>query len=274
MSFLGSQDFFHNHIIFRGTDTNISSWQRGFWSRTLRFGVPQGSVAGPQTFVCYTEDLQEVVTSFEIKLPSVCRRQPASRQGNPPWTWMPLASGSRAVSNQFVNGAQAADFNWILIRQNWFGSAWARCSWNSRDLRRVFRVGGMEVEPVESVRDLGVTLDCQLNMRAHISKIVSACYYHLCRIRQHQHCLDKVHRQRFISALVLSRTDYCNVTLVGLPAFHWLLSSESLTPLLASSPTSDLATMSAMFCVIYMGSQSVSEYHTRCASWCSASSME
>ena len=25
--------------------------------RTLMFGVPQGSFAGPQTFVCYTEDL-------------------------------------------------------------------------------------------------------------------------------------------------------------------------------------------------------------------------
>ena len=45
---------------------------------------------------------------------------------------------------------------------------------------------------------------------------------------------------------------------------------------LASSPTSDLATMamSAMFYAIYTGSQSVSEYHTRCASWCSTSSME
>ena len=49
-------------------------------------------------------------------------------------------------------------------------------------LKTGIRVGGVEVKPVESVRDLGVTLDCQLNMRAHISKIVSACYYHLRRI--------------------------------------------------------------------------------------------
>ena len=38
-------------------------------------------------------------------------------------------------------------------------------------------------------------------------------------------------------------------------------------------PTSDLATMSVMFYAIYIGSQSVSEYHTRCASWCSTSSI-
>ena len=80
------------------------------------------------------------------------------------------------------------------------------------------RVGGVEVKPVESVQDLGVTLDCQLNMRAHINEIVSACYYHLCNIRQLQHCLNKDDRQRLVSALVLSRIDHCNVALVGLPA--------------------------------------------------------
>ena len=50
-------------------------------------------------------------------------------------------------------------------------------------------------------------------MRARISKIVSAC-----RIRQLRHCLDKDDRQRLVPAFLLSRIDYCNVALVGLPA--------------------------------------------------------
>ena len=63
---------------------------------------------------------------------------------------------------------------------------------------------------------------------------------------------------------------------VILATSDYTCSSESSTPLLvlASSPTSDLATMSAMFCAIYIGSQSVRKYHTRCVSWCSTSSTE
>ena len=36
--------------------------------RTLRFGVPQGSVAGPQTLVCYTEDLLFMRDVFLTKM--------------------------------------------------------------------------------------------------------------------------------------------------------------------------------------------------------------
>ena len=61
-------------------------------------------------------------------------------------------------------------------------------------------------------------MDCQLNMRTHISKIVSACYYYLRRIRQLRHCLDKDDQQKLLSALVLLRINYCNVALVGLLA--------------------------------------------------------
>jgi len=40
------------------------------------------------------------------------------------------------------------------------------------------------IQPVKSVRDLGVHLDSELTMTTHISKIVSSYFYQLRRIRQ------------------------------------------------------------------------------------------
>ena len=127
-------------------------------------------------------------------------------------------------------------------------------------------VSGLEVKPVESVRDLGVTLDCQLNMRAHISKIVSACYNN-----PQDSTTSTLPRQgrstkTSIGSSCCRGSTIATSHLLDYLRFHWLPSSESSTPLLASLPISDLATMSAMFYAIYIGSQSVSEYHTRCAS--------
>ena len=188
--------------------------------------------------------------------------------------WMPVASGSRAASNQFANGAQAADFNWILIRQNWFGSARIRCSRNSKALRRVSRSvawrSNRSRQCVTLVSRWTASWICGL-ISARLFRpatTISAGFdnFDIAWTRT----IDKDSYQflccRGSTTAMSHSSDYLRL--------HWLLSSESSTPLLASLPISDLATMSAMFCEIYIGSQSVSEYHTRCVSWCSTSSME
>ena len=38
-------------------------------------------------------------------------------------------------------------------------------------------VAGVNVEAVDCVRDLGVSLDSRLNLRAHIGRVVSTCYF-------------------------------------------------------------------------------------------------
>ena len=55
-------------------------------------------------------------------------------------------------------------------------------------------------------------------MKAHISKVVSTGFFHLRRLRQLRNILDRDLRQRLVSALILSRIDYCNTVFAGLPA--------------------------------------------------------
>ena len=166
---------------------------------------------------CYTEDLQKVVTSFEIGYhlyaddsqlldKTTLQNLDACR----------LRIGSCVESVREWCSSRRLQLNSDKTELIWFGTRSILSKFQG--LETSIRVGAVEVKPVESVRDLGVTLDCQLNMWAHISKIVSACYYHLRRIRQLRHCLDKDDRQRLVSSLVLSRIDYCNVALAGLPA--------------------------------------------------------
>ena len=61
-------------------------------------------------------------------------------------------------------------------------------------------------------------MDGELNMRVHIGKISSACFYHLRRLRQLQKIMSSATMQHLVSAFVLSRLDYCNSVLAGLPA--------------------------------------------------------
>ena len=80
-----------------------------------------------------------------------------------------------------------------------------------------FSIGNETVEPVSVVRNLGVLSDEHLNMKAHISNISRTCFFHLRRLRSVRHQLGREITQQLVSAFVLSRLDYCNAVLAGLP---------------------------------------------------------
>ena len=104
----------------------------------------------------------------------------------------------------------------------WFGSRANLSKLNMDDLS--LRLGSVVIKPSDTVRDLGVILDSELTMRPHIAKIASVCFFHLRRLRQIQRFTGQTTMQRLVSAFVLSRMDYCNVVLAGLP-------SSTLAPL-------------------------------------------
>ena len=98
----------------------------------------------------------------------------------------------------------------------WFGSA-ANLS-KIPLANRTIRIGSDHVQQVTVVRDLGVMIDAELSMRVHVSRTAQTCFYHLRRLRSIRGQLGRDVTARLVSAFVLSRLDYCNAVLAGLPA--------------------------------------------------------
>ena len=74
------------------------------------------------------------------------------------------------------------------------------------------------IKPSSTVRDLSVWLDSELTMHDHILRTSSTCFYHLRKLRQLCGVVSHIAMQRLVSAFVLSRLDYCNEVLAGLPS--------------------------------------------------------
>ena len=79
-------------------------------------------------------------------------------------------------------------------------------------------IDNIDITTSDSVRDLRLTLDSQMNMRLHINKTVSVGFFHLRRLRQLRVILPQKIKQRLISTLIQSRVDYCSDIFAGLPA--------------------------------------------------------
>jgi len=80
------------------------------------------------------------------------------------------------------------------------------------------RVGSDLVQPVRSVRNLGIHLDSDLSMNTHITRTVSSCFAVLRQIRSISRSVGQPVVQSLIVSLVISRLDYGSATLAGLPA--------------------------------------------------------
>jgi len=178
---------------------------------TLKCGVPQGSALGPVEFIVYTEELQDTIDvdyhlyADDIQL--LARMQVADVDAKLQHVKQCVVSIKDCCSRRRLQ------LNPDKTELAWFGTRARLQQLNNQ----IVQFGQAVVKPSTSVRDLGVQLDSELTMKAHISKVASSCFFHLRRIRKLRTVLDVDLRKRLVCALVLSRIDYCNSVLAGLP---------------------------------------------------------
>ncbi len=110
----------------------------------------------------------------------------------------------------FLAGWWTITFSSILLRQN--------CSWSqpTPSLHHNFSIqlGSSTITPSRTARNLGVVIDDQLSFTDHIATTARSCRFALYNIRKIRPFLSEL----LVQALVLSRLDYCNALLAGLPA--------------------------------------------------------
>ncbi len=81
-----------------------------------------------------------------------------------------------------------------------------------------FQLGSSTITSSKTARNLGVVIDDKLNFSDHIAKTARSGRFALYNIRKIRPFLSEHATQLLVQALVLSRLDYCNALLAGLPA--------------------------------------------------------
>ena len=79
------------------------------------------------------------------------------------------------------------------------------------------RVGSNIIHSAPVVKYLGFYLDSQLTMLNQVNSIIKACYYHLRNIGKIRKFITDNACKILVHSLIISRLDYCNALLCGLP---------------------------------------------------------
>lgn len=193
------------HVLCNGVESPV---------RTVMFGVPQGSVLGPLLFLLYTADLEIIAQQFGVEAHLYADDSQMYVFNSP----HAMKSADERLLRCLDEIARWMQSNRLSLNPS--KTQFMRCA-TTRRLTQLssspITFCGQQIWPVSSVRNLGVTVDSSLSFCTHVNRVVSSCFYQLRRIKSSLKALPLETAKTLVNCFVVSRLDYCNSLLAGVP---------------------------------------------------------
>ena len=179
------------------------------------FGAPQGSVLGPPLFNIYVRGQPLVFKACSF---SSC-------------SFADDSNGSKKFSLQFQFNVLKNDIPNVMAEiSHWMNIMFLKINpdkteiilfhpWSLQGsviIKGTF-VGEQCIRFSTEVKNVGVWLDEQLNLKKHVNKIVSHCYKLLKDIGRVRNVISDKHTEMLVHAVTSSRIDYCNSLFFNMP---------------------------------------------------------
>ena len=185
-------------------------------NQPVTFSVPQGSVLGPLLFIMYTEDVTSILDRYSLHYHLFADDKQAYTSASPS-----AINGVRDRLHHCTTdigcwcSSRRLQLNESKTELAWFGKRSHLAKLANSDCS--VTVGANIIQPKTSVRNLGVLFDSELNLKKHVTTVTSMCFYQLRRLRQIRRLVGPDLTAQLVHAFILSRLDYGNSCLAGLP---------------------------------------------------------
>ena len=183
----------------------------------LKCSTPQGSKIGPQMYSDYTRPLDRLLSTLDIFYHAYADDTQVSDSAN-----AKILSAQVSCVSQLQSGIQkSSDWmfkNKLKINQEKTEFLVIASRQNQKNIAVDHMVlDNTVIKRTNKAKNLGVTFDSEMNMQIHIREIRRKCFCDIKWLWSVKRFMSEETTKILVHALIISRLDYCNSLLFGLP---------------------------------------------------------